>query len=76
MAVLLAGLVDFEIAWRGDVVSDAVQSSSAAKYGTLGVNLRARKPSSEQELAAALAALRCDMPTPSTPGIEHSSAAH
>jgi hypothetical protein len=43
MAVLDAGFVDFEITWRGDVYSGAVQSSSAAKYGTLGINFRARK---------------------------------
>jgi hypothetical protein len=63
MAVVGAGFVDFEIAWRGDVYSGAAQSSSAAKYGTLGINFRARKAASEQEWAAALAALQCDVPT-------------
>jgi hypothetical protein len=43
MAVIAAGFVEFEIIWRGDVYSGAVQSSSAAKYGTLGINFRARK---------------------------------
>ena len=59
MAVLAAGFVDFEITWRGDVYSGAVQSSSAAKYGTLGINFGARKASSDDELAAALAKLQC-----------------
>lgn len=44
MAVATAGFVDFEITWRGDIYSGAVQSSSAAQYGTLGVNFSARKP--------------------------------
>jgi hypothetical protein len=64
MAVVGAGFVDFEITWRGDVYSGAAQSSSAAKYGTLGINFRARKAATEQEWAEALAALQCDMPTP------------
>ena len=57
-----AGFVDFEITWRGDVFSGAVQSSSAAKFGTLGINFRARKASSDQEWADALAALQCEVP--------------
>ena len=61
MAVLGAGFVDFEITWRGDVFSGAPQSSSAAKYGTLGINFRARKATSEQEWADALASLRCEV---------------
>jgi len=62
MAVVAAGFVEFEITWRGDVYSGAVQSSSAAKFGTLGINFRARKARSEEELTEALAALECDMP--------------
>jgi hypothetical protein len=62
MAVVGAGFVDFEITWRGDVFSGATQSSSAAKYGTLGINLRARKAASEQEWADALALLQCEVP--------------
>ncbi|HEY1292373.1 MAG TPA: hypothetical protein VGJ60_04700 [Chloroflexota bacterium] len=58
MAVLAAGFVEFEITWRGDVYSGAAQSSSAAKYGTLGINFRARKAISEDELAAARACQR------------------
>ena len=54
-----AGFVGFEITWRGDVFNGATQSSSAAKYGTLGINFRARKAASEQELTDALAALQC-----------------
>lgn len=62
MAVVAAGFVEFEITWRGDVYSGAAQSSSAAKYGTLGLNFRARKATSAHELTDALAALQCDMP--------------
>ena len=63
MAVVGAGFVDFEITWRGDVFNGAAQSSSAARYGTLGINFRARKATSEHELADALAALQCDVPS-------------
>jgi hypothetical protein len=54
--------VEFEITWRGDVYSGAVQSSSAAKYGTLGINFRARKAISDNELMAALAKFECEVP--------------
>ncbi|MCH8299363.1 MAG: hypothetical protein IIC39_05210 [Candidatus Marinimicrobia bacterium] len=38
-----AGFVDFEITWRKDIYADAPQKTSAAKFGTLGVNFKARK---------------------------------
>ncbi len=38
-----AGFVDFEIAWRAEVFAGAPQASSAATFGTKGVNFRARK---------------------------------
>jgi hypothetical protein len=60
MAIIAAGFVEFEITWRGDVFSGAPQSSSAAKYGTVGINFRARKANSDEEWAEALAKLRCD----------------
>jgi hypothetical protein len=41
------------------VYADAPQSGSAAKFGTLGINFRARKPEDADEWAAALAALTC-----------------
>jgi hypothetical protein len=44
-----AGFMDFEITWRADVFSGAPQASSAADFGTLGINVRARKPHDEQE---------------------------
>ena len=50
----------FEITWRAEVFAGAPQSSSAAKFGTKGINFRARKPASEAELDAALAAMRCE----------------
>jgi hypothetical protein len=37
-----AGFTDFEITWRGDVFAGAPQASSAASFGTLGINYRAR----------------------------------
>jgi hypothetical protein len=44
-----AGFMDFEITWRADVFSGAPQASSAADFGTLGINFRARKPHDERE---------------------------
>ena len=46
----MAGFVDFEITW------------SAANFGTVGINFRARKAENEQEWQAALAGLSCDTP--------------
>lgn len=53
---MAAGFIHFEITWRADVFAGAPQSTSAASFGTLGINFRARKPHSEQERAEALAA--------------------
>ena len=39
-----AGFTDFEIAWRKDVFDGAPQESSAAAFGTKGINFRATKP--------------------------------
>jgi hypothetical protein len=57
-----AGFVGFEITWRKDVFSDAPQAGSAEKFGTLGINFRARKAASEEEWVTALAALSCEVP--------------
>jgi hypothetical protein len=54
-----AGFVGFEITWRADVFSGAPQSSSAAKFGTVGINFRARKARDEAEWGRALAAVSC-----------------
>jgi hypothetical protein len=62
MAVVTAGFVDFEITWRKDVFSGAPQESSAANFGTVGINFRARKPADQGEWFAALAALNCEIP--------------
>jgi hypothetical protein len=59
--VVAAGFVDFEITWRADVFSGAPQASSAAKFGTVGINFRARLPRSDDEWSAALAALACTL---------------
>jgi hypothetical protein len=61
-----AGFVDFEIPWRKDVFGGAPQAGSAEKFGTLGINFRARKAANEEELTAALAALSCEIPLDGT----------
>jgi hypothetical protein len=61
-----AGFVGFEITWRKDVFSDAAQAGSAANFGTLGINFRARKAANEEELMAAMTALSCEIPTSGT----------
>ena len=67
MTVTMAGFVDFEITWRAPVFAGAPQSSSAEKFGTMGINWRARKAANDAELDAALAELTCD---PVVPGPE------
>jgi hypothetical protein len=56
--------VAFEITAPVDVYADAPQSSSAAQFGTLGINFRARKPVADDEWREALAALSCAMGSP------------
>jgi hypothetical protein len=56
---LRAGFVDFEITWRKDVFSGAPQAGSAANFGTVGINFRARKPRTETEWYAVLRTLNC-----------------
>ena len=41
-----AGFTDFEITWRAPVFDGAPQSSSAAAFGTMGINYRALKTGS------------------------------
>lgn len=53
-AVVNAGFVGFEITWRDDVFGGAPQQSSAAEFGTLGVNFRARKAVTQAEWEAVL----------------------
>lgn len=43
MVIRGAGFEGFEITWRKDVFSGAPQDSSAAAFGTVGINYRARK---------------------------------
>jgi hypothetical protein len=57
-----AGFVDFEITWQADVFSGAPQASSAAEFGTQGINFHARKAAHEQEWHAARASLACEVP--------------
>ena len=42
--ILAAGFERFAITWRADVFSGAPQQSSAARFGTLGINFQASKP--------------------------------
>ena len=42
-----SGFEGFEITWRADVFSGAPQESSAADFGTKGINFRAVVPQSE-----------------------------
>jgi hypothetical protein len=43
-AIRSAGLVDVEIAWRGQVFAGARGERKALKFGTEGATIRARKP--------------------------------
>lgn len=63
---MAAGFVDFEITWQADVFSGAPQASSAAEFGTQGINFRARKTAHEQEWQAARASLACEIPVKPT----------
>ena len=65
---MAAGFVGFEITWRKDVFSDAPQAGSAEKFGTLGINFRARKAVNEEEWTAAMAALSCEVPAQRSAG--------
>jgi TusA-related sulfurtransferase len=67
MDVVMAGFVAFEITWREDVFSGAPQASSAANFGTVGINFRARKSADEAEWVAALATLNCEIPAATPP---------
>ena len=61
---MAAGFVGFQITWRKDVFSDASQAGSAEKFGTLGINFRARKAANEEEWTVAMAALSsCEIPS-------------
>ena len=51
----------FEITWRADVFSGAPQASNAAKFGTVGINFRARKPTDDAEWHRSLASMQCDV---------------
>lgn len=58
---MAAGFVGFEITWQADVFSGAPQASSAAEFGTQGINFRARKAADAQEWLAAKASLACEV---------------
>jgi glyoxylase-like metal-dependent hydrolase (beta-lactamase superfamily II) len=48
-----AGFEGFEVTWRKDVFSGAPQAGSAASFGTLGINFRARKAADREAPDAA-----------------------
>lgn len=64
--MVAAGFVGVEILRRIDVYANAPQSSSAAKFGTLGITFRARKAADDAEWMSALEALRCELPSPNS----------
>ena len=51
--------MDFEITWRDDVFAGAPQASSAAQFGTVGINFRAKKACDEEEWSRALVNAGC-----------------
>ena len=59
---MAAGFVDVEITGQADVFSGAPQASSAAEFGTQGINFRARKAANQEEWHAARASLACEVP--------------
>jgi len=48
-----------EIVSRVDVYADAPQASSAAKFGTMGINFRARRARNDEEWNRELSTLTC-----------------
>lgn len=56
---MAAGFIGFEITWRADVFSGAPQHSSAAQYGTLGINFRARKATGPEAAFTSAVAMAC-----------------
>lgn len=67
-AVVNAGFVGFEITWRADVFGGAPQQSSAANFGTQGINFRARKAVTQAAWEAALDALSVEALSQEHPG--------
>jgi hypothetical protein len=59
--VVAAGFVGFEITWRADVFVGASQASSAAQFGTVGINFRAHKATNADEWNVAVADLLCSV---------------
>ena len=55
---MAAGFTNFEITWQADVFSGAPQQSSAANFGTLGINFRSLKAINETEWQAEMERLR------------------
>ena len=62
--VVAAGFINFEITWRKDVFAGAPQDSSAASFGTVGINFKSQKYTDEAEWYAELDELACELPNP------------
>ena len=60
--MVAAGFVGFEITWMADVFSGAPQASSAAAFGTVGINFRAQMAQDAAEWEGAVTALSCHVP--------------
>ncbi|GAB4579525.1 MAG: hypothetical protein Fur0022_22630 [Anaerolineales bacterium] len=60
---MAAGFADFEITWQADVFSGAPQASSAASFGTMGINFRARKPDRDEAWETILPDVVCEIPS-------------
>jgi len=58
---MMAGFVRFEITWRADVFAGAPQTSSAAEFGTLGINFRAYRPGDGDGWTADQEAFSCTL---------------
>jgi hypothetical protein len=66
MTLVAAGFVGIEIPWQGNIFAGASGEESASDFGTLGIDVRARKASDAAEIDAARRALQCEAP-PSAP---------
>jgi hypothetical protein len=69
MTLVAAGFVGVEIPWQGNIFAGASGEESASDFGTLGIDVRARRARDAAEIDAARRALQCDAspsgPTPS-----------
>jgi hypothetical protein len=76
MSLVAVGFVGVEIPWQGNIFAGASGEESASDFGTLGIDVRARKARDDAEIEAARRALQCDVSpsgsTPLPPSVEQS----